>query len=467
MRRPYDNRATTGSIGPTLRTMTGPERPSSAEQPRSDRSAAGAALRAATPRRAHASFDPPPDRPDPVGIIEAQGASRLAALLPIRYARMSASPLAFLRGAAAIMAADLARTPATGLRAQSGGDCHLANFGSYPTPAGVIFDINDFDETLPAPFEWDVKRLAASLVLAARQNALSGNAARSIVSRAVQAYRHEIAAAARLAPVDAWSVRIDVEQAIHAIDAHKARTRARRMLHEGADGALQLKLVDGSRLRDHPPLVFHIPEHEDQVRAAFGLYIAALPVERRVLLERYRLGDVAFKVVGIGSVGTFCAIGLFTTADNDILLLQIKEARHSVLAPHAGPSIFLDQGERVVSGQRLMQAASDPFLGATVMPDGKQLYVRQLKNARLAAIATELQAIDLPAYASLCGRTLGRAHARSVDAATLAGYLGRGHGFAEAIARFGEHYADQTERDFQTFNDAIRAGRIRTAAAPP
>ncbi len=441
--------------------------PGSADHPRADRTAAGAALRAATPRSAHALFEPSSSRADPVGIIEAQAASRIPALLPIRYDRMSASPLAFLRGAAAVMAADLAHTPATGLRAQSGGDCHLANFGSYPTPEGVIFDINDFDETLPAPFEWDVKRLAASLVLAARQNEVSGHAARAIAADAVQAYRDEIAAIAGRTPVDAWSVRIDVEQAIDAIDQRRARVHARRMLHEGADGGLQQHLVDGNRLRDHPPLVFHIPEHEDQVRAAFGLYIAALPVERRVLLERYRLGDVAFKVVGIGSVGTFCAIGLFTTADNDTLLLQIKEAQHSVLAPHAGPSIFLDQGERVVSGQRLMQAASDPFLGATVMPDGKQLYVRQLKNARLAAIATELQAIDLPAYASLCGRTLGRAHARSADAAMLAGYLGRGHGFADAVARFGDLYADQTERDFQSFNDAIRAGRIRAAGDPP
>ncbi len=425
--------------------------PRSADHPRADRYEAGAALRAATPRGSHAQFDPPPTRADPTAILEAQGRSRIADLLPIRTARMRASPLAFFRGGAAIMAADLAGTPTTGIRAQSCGDCHLANFGSYPSDGGCIFDINDFDETLPAPFEWDLKRLASSLVLAAREHDLPG---RVLATGAVEAYRDEVAALAGRSPLGAWSVRIDIDQAIDAIPEHKVRARTRRLLHAGRDGALQKNLIDGRSLRDHPPLVFHIPDHEDQVRTAFRLYVASLPVERRVLLERYSLVDVAFKVVGVGSVGTFCAIGLFATADDDFLLLQVKEARQSVLAPYAAPSIFLEGAERVISGQRLMQAASDPFLGATAMPDGRTLYVRQLKNARLAAIATELQSADLPAYATLCGRTLGRAHARSADAATIAGYVGRGERFADAVATFAELYADQTERDWRAFKDA-------------
>ena len=440
--------------------MTSPDPATQADHHRADRRAAGAALRSATPRSAHAAWSPSPARLDPVAILQDQGRSRIASLLPIRYARMAASPLAFLRGAAAIMAADLAATPAAGLRAQSGGDAHLANFGTYPTDAGSIFDINDFDETLPAPFEWDVKRLATSLVLAARANDRSGAQSRSLAAHALRAYAAEAAEVADQSPLDAWSARIDVQQAIDAIDTHKVRARAQRILDEGRDGALQAKLVDGLQLRDHPPLVFHLPEQEDQVRAAFRLYIAALPVERRVLLERYRLRDVAFKVVGVGSVGTFCAIGLFASADGDVLLLQVKEAQASVLAPYAGASIFTDQAERVVSGQRLMQAASDSFLGATLMPDGRQLYVRQLKNARLASIATGLQSSDLPAYAALCGRTLARAHARSVDAATLSGYLGRGHGFAKAVAEFAECYADQTQADWRVFLEATKSGAL-------
>lgn len=447
---------------------------------RTDRHAAGKALRQATRRPVHAEWQPSASRPDPIGIIEAQGANRIPELLPIRYGRMKASPLAFLRGAAAIMAADLATTPASGLRVQSCGDCHLANFGSYATPEGLpVFDINDFDETLPAPFEWDVKRLAASLVLSGREHGLRERDSRRLALDATQAYGRELARLARLTPLEAWGTRIDLLDAIDAIDDHHARNRARASLDEQLHSAsTQFGLLDtGSRtprLREKPPLVIRLPEHEAATRQAFARYAATLSPERRLLLERYRLEDVVFKVVGVGSVGTFCAIGLFATADGEPLLLQIKQAQASVLEPFAGGSTYPDAGERVVVGQRIMQAASDLFLGWTHTTGphhdddtgaaaGRQFYVRRVKDARLAALAPQIEQHGLAEYAALCGRTLGRAHARSGDIVGLAAYLGQGRSFSHAIADFAVLYADQTERDWQGFNQAIESGRLTAA----
>jgi uncharacterized protein (DUF2252 family) len=431
-----------------------------AERARPDRLAAGAAIRTTVPRGAHADVPAGP-RPDPISILEDQARTRIAALIPIRYARMRASPLAFLRGAAAIMASDLAHTPHTGLLAQSGGDCHIANFGTYSSGAITLFDINDFDETAIAPFEWDLKRLATSLVLAAREADADPAA---LASGAVEAYGAEIARIARLDPLAAWQRRIDVEQTIEAIRSHRMRKRARRLLDPNEGGQPGHNLIDGDRLRDHPPLVFHIPDQEAEVRDAFARYVADSAPERQLLLGRYRLRDIAFKVVGVGSVGTFCAIGLFMTPDDEALILQLKEAQPSVLAPYVANSETTGHANRVVTGQRIMQAQSDPFLGVTAMPDGRQLYVRQLKNQRLAAIATDLQSADLPGYGSLCGRALARAHARSADAVTIAGYLGRSHAFARALARFADRYADQTETDWRTFDNAIKTARLVAAS---
>ena len=435
-----------------------------------ERQAAGADLRGAVPRHRHAEWMSPAHRADPVAILIEQGRQRIPELLPIRYDRMRASPLAFLRGAAAVMAADLAETPVSGLRVQACGDCHLANFGSYATPEGLpVFDINDFDETLPAPFEWDVKRLATSLVLAGREDGMAEDECRMLAADAAHAYCSELSALAELPPLVAWSARIDLQQAIGAIGAGKARARAEKRLHarlHSAEG--QYGLIDNSgpvpRLREKPPLVVRLSGHDDAVRQAFARYPVTLAPERRSLLQRYRLQDVIFKVVGVGSVGTFCAIGLFTTADGQPLLLQIKQAQASVLVPYAGASDYSNQGERVVTGQRTMQAASDLFLGWTLMPeDGRMFYVRRLKDARLAEIGSQIEAESLPAYAALCGRTLGRAHARSGDAAMLAGYLGRGNRFAEAVAEFGMLYADRTQSDWRLFEDAIATGRIKAA----
>jgi uncharacterized protein (DUF2252 family) len=434
-----------------------------------ERRLAGRGWRDKVPRDAHARWAPPANRADPVEILIEQGKSRIVELLPVRYARMKADAFAFLRGAAAIMAADLAATPTTGLRVQSCGDCHLANFGSYATPEGTpIFDINDFDETLPAPFEWDVKRLAASLVVAGRVAAMSEPDSRRLARMAAQSYRKHLARLAQLPPLNAWSTRIDLAAALDDVDATEVRRRLQKRLTAVlAAQAQHFGLVEekkgGWRIKEKPPLVRHLARHELHAHKAFASYAGSLQEDRRILLQRYHLRDIAFKVVGVGSVGTFCAIGLFVSDGQAPLLLQIKEAQQSVLAPFAGPSDYPNHGERVVVGQRILQAATDIFLGWTEVPlEGRYFYVRRLKDQRLADIGARL-AVWLPFYAALCGRTLARAHARAGDAVAISAYLGNGPDFDKAIAEFAAAYADQTERDWRALLDAIEQGRISAA----
>lgn len=431
----------------------------------SERHATGVGRRRQTPRSAHAEWTPPANRRDPVDILIEQGKSRIQELLPERYARMQPDPFAFLRGAAAIMAADLAVTPNTGLRLQVCGDCHLANFGSYATPEGTpVFDINDFDETLPAPFEWDVKRLATSLVVAGRVAQTSGRDCRTLASTAARSYREHMARLAAMPPVDAWSTRIDLAEAIRGIESVKTRRKLEKHLAAVLEaGSKHFGLVQQRkgewRIKAKPPTVRRLDRHELPAKQAFASYAATLQEDRRVLLQRYHLRDVAFKVVGVGSVGTFCAIGLLTAGDAP-LLLQLKEAQASVLAAFAGASDYPNQGQRVVVGQRMMQAATDVFLGWTQEPlHGRYFYVRRLKDARLADIGSEL-ATALPFYAALCGRTLARAHARAGDAVAVCGYMGTGTAFDSAIAEFALAYADQTERDWHAFRHAIKTVRI-------
>jgi uncharacterized protein (DUF2252 family) len=431
-----------------------------------ERHMTGREWREKVPRAAHAEWEPPANRADPVDTLIEQGKSRIGELLPLRYFRMKSDPFAFLRGAAAIMAADLATGPSTGLRVQSCGDCHLANFGSYATPEGTpVFDINDFDETLPAPFEWDVKRLAVSLVTAGRVAAMSEPDSRRLARMAAQSYREHLARLARLAPLDAWSTRIDLVSALEEIDSTKVRRKLeKRLATVLAANAEHFGLVekkkDSWHIKDQPPLVRHLGRHELHAHKAFASFAETLQEDRRVLLQRYHLHDVAFKVVGVGSVGTYCAIGLFMSDGEAPLLLQIKEAQQSVLAPYAGGSDYANHGERVVVGQRMLQAATDVFLGWTQIPlDGRYFYVRRLKDHRLAQIGTRLAAW-LPFYATLCGRTLARGHARAGDAVAISAYLGEGSDFDKAIGQFAAAYADQTERDWQALLDAIAAGRI-------
>ena len=431
-----------------------------------DRRRKGAEWRRQVPLSAQAEWKAPADRTDPVEILIGQGRTRIAELLPIRYARMKADPFAFLRGAAAIMAADIARGPATGLRVQACGDCHLANFGAYATPEGTpVFDVNDFDETLPAPFEWDMKRLAVSLAVAGRVAGASDREARLLARIGTKNYRRHLGQLALLSPLEAWSSRIDLADAIAEIGSPKTRRKIEKrraaVLRGDAEhyGLVERKKGDW-KIRDKPPLVHHLSHHELHAHQAFASYAETLQEDRRVLLQRYHRHDVAFKTVGVGSVGTFCAIGLFVSDDGAPLLLQIKEAQQSVLAAFAGPSKYANHGERVIVGERMMQAAPDVFLGWTRNPvNERYFYVRRLKDSRLANIGTRLEA-ELPFYAALCGRTLARAHARAGDAVALSGYMGDDSEFDKAIAEFAMAYADQTERDWRALLDAIKAGRL-------
>jgi len=442
-------------------------------RPAAERRLAGQALRKLVPRSLHAGWTPAPSRRDPVDIIVETGRHCIGSLLPIRYDRMKVSPFAFFRGTAAIMAADLASTPTTGLWVQACGDCHLANFGSFASPEGnPVFDVNDFDETLPAPFEWDVKRLAASFAVDALSRHLGARTAKHLAGTAVLAYRMHMQQQVKLDPLESWRSRVDVLGMIADIGDVRMRERELKRLHAATEASqngypkLLERFKGGWRIKEKPPLVMPMTgqaddTHERVARTAFESYKLSLPEERRILLDRYELVDVAFKVVGIGSVGTFCAIGLFTTEDDQTLLLQLKEAQASVLADFAGPSVYRNAGRRVVVGQRIMQTLPDLFLGWTEEHgDDQHCYVRHLKDSRLALIGTDLAEGALPHYAALCGATLARAHARSGDAARIAGYMGSGGAFDAAIAAFAIAYAAQAEADWRLFLEAIRSGMI-------
>jgi uncharacterized protein (DUF2252 family) len=430
------------------------------------RHAAGAAVRRRLPRGAHAMYAPPADRADPNEILIAQGRTRIAELLPIRYTRMRVSAFSFLRGSAAVMASDLATQPRTDLTVQLCGDAHLANFGAFPSPEGrPLFDVNDFDETMQGPFEWDLKRLAASLVVCGRDGGLEKSVCRGLAARAVRHYRRHIAKMARLSPFEAWHSAIELGDVLETLDdepvRHALKKHLRMALRAHGDQFGLLHLTDeGPRIRDHGTTK-HVEEYRPAMEAAFGAYREAAPPYLTALWRHYRLADTAFKVVGVGSVGTFCALGLFVSPDGDALVLQAKEAQASVLEPGLGPSGFSHQGERVVVGQRMTQAQPDLFLG--VPPgqiDGRFFYVRRLKDSRMADIGAAIEAAALPFTATLCGRTLARAHARTGDAAMLAGYLGEGESFDDAIADFAMAYAHQNETDWKAFCHALDSGRF-------
>ena len=442
-----------------------------------ERRVAGHGLRKHVPRSLHAAWTPPVDRRDPVQMMTETGRHRIPALLPVRHARMRLSAFAFLRGAAALMAADLASTPSSGLRVQACGDAHHANFGTHVTHDDrAVWDINDFDETLPAPFEWDLKRLATSLAVDARCRGVADKAAREFARLACLAYRVHMAALARLDPLDAWRSRVDIADAVADIDDQRMRDRESRRMNAVVEATRKgfPRLLErhrgGWRLRERAPLMMPLggrddDTHETAARTAFASYRATLPAERRPLLARYRLADVAFKSTGIASVGTFCAIGLFVTADDDTLLLQIREAQQSALAAHAGASEFRNQGHRVVAGQRIIQGAGDIFLGWTQdAGDDRHCYVRRMADPRLALLGAETGDASLAFQATLCGRALARAHARSGDAARISGYMGSGGVMDAAIADFAMAYADQTGRDWRLFEEAIKSGVIEAQA---
>ncbi|MGH4030235.1 DUF2252 domain-containing protein [Actinomycetota bacterium Odt1-20B] len=454
-----------------------------------ERAALGRAARFRAPRSAHAEFAPGPDRPDPVDVLERQSASRLADLVPIRYGRMLESPFRFYRGAAALMATDLATTPATGLRAQLCGDAHMLNFRLLASPERhLMFDVNDFDETLPGPWEWDVKRLAASLVIAARANGFRRGERARVVRAAVRSYRTSMAEFAAMRTLDVWYARINADDLYASLsarlDARARRRLSRALVKARSRDHLQAleklaRTVDGElRLTPDPPLVTPLDDIlpgverkqlEQQLRELIDRYALTLPADRRALLAQYRVVDMARKVVGVGSVGTRCWIVLLLGRDDrDPLLLQAKEAQTSVLAEFAGQSSHLNQGERVVAGQRLMQAAGDMFLGWERVEgfDGRErdFYIRQLRDWKAIPQAESMSPDVMRLFARTCGVTLARAHARSGDRIAIAAYLGRSDVFDQAVARFAETYADQNERDHQALAAAVRAGRVTAAS---
>jgi uncharacterized protein (DUF2252 family) len=449
-------------------------RQSSVRSLRSLRAQQGKALRQQVPRSAHADWTVQAKGRDPLAILSETDRDRIPTLVPIRYARMLQSPFAFLRGSASVMAFDLAQGPTTGIRVQACGDCHLLNFGAFATPERhVIFDINDFDETLPAPWEWDIKRLATSIMVAGRYRGFAERQCSEAALTAVRAYRENLAEYATWPELQVWYARIDAEQMVtKASKAKPSRPGADRDVRAAANMSARLlpkltEVISGKRrIKDEPPLVYH-PRREKafsrQVRAAIQRYRRSLPAERRALVDHYEVIDVAMKVVGVGSVGTFCAVALLQADVDDPLFLQLKQARSSVLEPYAGKSVYRNQGERVVVGQRLMQSASDMFLGwSRIGKPPVDFYFRQLRDMKVSVNLDTLPLAGFINYAHYCGWAVARAHAKAGDAAAISGYLGRSDGFDEALRRFARAYADQTEQDHAALVKAVKSGRIRT-----
>lgn len=448
-------------------------------RPVEERQAEGKSLRQHCPRKSHGHWRAPSDRPDPIELLIASSAHRVASLLPIRYGRMLASPFTFYRGAAAVMAQDLSGTPATGVMLQACGDCHLLNFGGFATPERrLVFDINDFDETSQAPWEWDVKRLVASFVLAGRSNGFDEDQCREVAWNAARSYRQHTIEFSEMSVLDVWYQEIDLEALIAAGEDDEFKGYNRRKLKnasaENAHAAefARMAYMSGERPRiaDHPPLIYHARDVDTDKRfrakleAAYSAYLDSLPPHRRLLLDRYQLADIAIKVVGIGSVGTECGVALMMSGNGDPLFLQYKEACTSVLEPYAGKSPYKNHGQRVVVGQQIMQAASDVFLGWTERGDGHHFYLRQLRDVKIKPVIETMKYENLVHYAKACGWALSRAHARSSDPVLLSGYLGAGEAFEEALSGFAVAYANQAERDHALLKKAVRSGRIEAAS---
>ncbi len=443
-----------------------------------ERRTQGKALRDKVPRQGHAGWKPAADRRDPIELLAESNVGRMTDLVPLRFGRMLASPFAFYRGSAAIMAADLAHTPASGIRVQACGDAHLMNFGGFATPErNIIFDINDLDETLPAPWEWDLKRLAASVVIAAQHLRLPESDAARVANDLVCEYRERMADYAAMRMLEVWYDRIDLQRyedrradpdvlkQVQRRIAERIEAEQRKSVPDFLYPKLVCEAGERPRIKDDPPLIFHpTPEIAPGVTTGYAETIAAyrktLPEHVKALFDRYHFFDFAFKVVGVGSVGTTCGVCLFMAADDDPLFLQVKEARRSVLEPYAGKSLHANQGQRVVEGQRLMQAASDVFLGWTRNLKGRDFYFRQLRDMKLSAVIEDWDTGLLRQYGRMCAHALARAHARSGDAALIAGYMGSSQAFDDAIGEFAVEYADQNRSDYRAFVRAARGKRI-------
>ena len=437
----------------------------------------GKALREKCPRTALGEWKTRSQSQDPLKLLEQSNADRIPGLIPLRYERMSESPFKFYRGTAIIQARDLANSPVSGIRVQLCGDCHLMNFGGYATPERtLVFDINDLDETFPGPWEWDVKRLGASLVLAARDRSFSTHVAADAVRAAATAYREQMSHFAEESVLGTWYARVTSDDLLDYF--RKDEDFIKRLKTKGAEARSRTseaafpklsEVVNGRRrIKDNPPVIYHFHEFTqnfEKRRMKFTEeYKNSLQMDRRLLYGRYRFQDVALKVVGVGSVGTRCYLSLLLADEDDPLFLQFKEARRSVLESPRGKSRYAHQGFRVVEGVRLMQAASDIFLG-WARTEGHDYYVRQFRDMKVSAEVETFRPGTLVGYAAMCGWALARAHAKAGDAAMIAGYLGSTDLFDDDLARYAKAYADQAERDYETFRAAIRSGRLSTEPA--
>jgi uncharacterized protein (DUF2252 family) len=466
----FEKQAVTGSTGSIPAFAS--------RQTRAERYAIGEALRKRCSRSSHAEWKPSTKRPDPVQLIEEGDKGRIPQLVPLRHGRMLASPFTFYRGAALNMAADLATTPTTGVYVQACGDAHLVNFRGFATPERQInFDIHDLDETLPAPWEWDLKRLATSFVLACRDNGLDKASAENAALSCARSYREHMVGFSQMGALDLWYMRLSPEVLFDLIKDRAVRKNIekrvnKRVAKETARSALEhdfpkLAKATGEQiaLQDNPPTIYHHTDHGREefdagIQEGFARYRATLSDDRRVLLDRFEFKDIAIKVVGVGSVGTTCAVILLMAGERDPLFLQVKEARPSVLEAYVGKSRYSNHGQRVVTGHRLMQSASDIFLGWFEGRESRHFYVRQLRDAKIKPMVETFNATDMVVFAEWCGYSLARSHARSSDAAMISGYLGESDTFDRAIADFSAAYADQTERDHAALKRAARKGRL-------
>jgi uncharacterized protein (DUF2252 family) len=437
--------------------------------PKEKRYAHGEFLREKFPLEMHGSIGID-NRPDPSAIFAESTLHRMPNLLPLRQERILESPFAFYRGNAAIMASDLALMPSTRMNLQACGDCHLMNFGGFATPERkLIFDINDFDETATAPWEWDVKRLAASFVIAGREKGFTEAECSTAAFTVAHSYRRHMAEYAGMSALQIWYAQIKLTDIIKSgrlkdakqFNPKQAKKAANQLPHEKDFARLTYKKGAHPRIKDQPPLIFHVSADKEaeffkQAETGFNRYLKSLPHDRRTLLSRYKIQDVAMKVVGVGSVGTFCGIMLLMSATGDPLFLQFKEARQSVLEPYTGRSKFLNHGQRVVAGQKLIQSASDIFLGWTTNDADRHFYVRQLRDAKIKPVVDTMEYDTFVTYAHSCGWALSRAHARTGDPAILQGYMGESEHFEEAISAFSTAYANQNLKDYEVMLSTLK-----------
>jgi uncharacterized protein (DUF2252 family) len=442
---------------------------------RKEKLALGKSIREKCPRTSHASFKVSSDRPDPWEILKRSDAGRMEELIPLRHGRMLQSSFTYYRAGALNMTIDLAATVNTGINVQCCGDAHLSNFGGYATPErNIIFSINDLDETLSAPWEWDIKRLATSFVIASRSNNFSDDNAHEVVLECVKSYRERMAEFSLMNPLDLWYFSITSDMVLAMVDDSDRRKRGLKNLEKAKENNLSKnvfpkldELTNGKLvIKDEPPTIFHTKDQEPgvidpYVRCVFTNYLQTLATSHQLMLKQYELKDLAIKVVGVGSVGTKCWILLFVTGDGDPLFLQVKEANQSVLEDYAGKSKYDNHGHRIVTGYRIMQPVSDIFLGWTYGEKGNHhYYVRQLRDVKFKFPIEKYDKTDMVFYAKLCGYGLALAHARSGKSSLLSGYMGKSDAFDEAVASFSFSYADQNEKDYEEFKRGVKKGLV-------